>query len=113
MEYIFGGCELNLAVAIDYTLSNGDPKERGSLHSAVLGKNQYYQALKAVMDILQFYDTDKQFPLLGFGGRLKTGAQSIDKEASHCFAVNGNIFDPECDGIEEVLKAYTHSLKHV
>jgi len=25
LEYIFGGCELNLAIAIDFTLSNGDP----------------------------------------------------------------------------------------
>lgn len=26
LNYIFGGCELNLAIAIDFTLSNGDPK---------------------------------------------------------------------------------------
>lgn len=37
LEYIFGGCELNLAVAIDYTLSNGDPKDRDSLHCSNLG----------------------------------------------------------------------------
>jgi len=30
--------------------------------------------------------------------------------ASHCFALNGNIFDPECDGLEGVLEAYTHAL---
>ena len=113
LEYIFGGCELNLAVAIDYTLSNGDPKDRDSLHCANLGQNEYYKALKAVMDILQFYDTDKQFPVLGFGGKMKSGAPSLDNRASHCFAVNGNIFDPECDGIDGVLDAYTHSLRNV
>ena len=59
LEYIFGGCELNLAIAIDFTLSNGDPKERDSLHSLNLNNNQYYQALRSVGDILQFYDTDK------------------------------------------------------
>ena len=32
LEYIFGGCELNLAIAIDFTLSNGDPKSPDSLH---------------------------------------------------------------------------------
>lgn len=32
LEYIFGGCELNLAIAIDFTLSNGPPNERDSLH---------------------------------------------------------------------------------
>jgi hypothetical protein len=33
--------------------------------------------------------------------------------ASHCFALNGNIFDPECEGLEGILKAYQNSLKHV
>lgn len=32
LEYIFGGCEINLAIAVDFTLSNGKPEERGSLH---------------------------------------------------------------------------------
>lgn len=30
--------------------------------------------------------------------------------ASHCFALNGNIFDPECEGLDGVLDAYKHSL---
>lgn len=59
LEYIFGGCEINLAIAIDYTLSNGKPEDRDSLHSRDLNKNQYYQALKSVGDILQYYDSDK------------------------------------------------------
>jgi hypothetical protein len=32
LDYIFGGCELNVHVAIDYTLSNGAPDEPDSLH---------------------------------------------------------------------------------
>ena len=32
LEYVFGGCDINLSIAIDYTLSNGDPKSRDSLH---------------------------------------------------------------------------------
>jgi hypothetical protein len=52
LEYIFGGCELNLAIAIDFTLSNGDPKNPDSLHTNNLKNNQYYQALKSVGDIL-------------------------------------------------------------
>ena len=112
LEYIFGGCELNLAVAVDFTLSNGPPMERDSLHSFNMLHNEYYQALKSVGDILQFYDTDKQFPCFGFGGKLRTGVSNGNK-ASHCFALNGNIFDPECDGLEGVLEAYQHSLKNV
>jgi len=26
LEYVFGGCNINLSIAIDYTLSNGDPR---------------------------------------------------------------------------------------
>jgi hypothetical protein len=32
---------------------------------------------------------------------------------SHCFALNGNIFDPECDGLEGVLEAYLNARKNV
>ena len=32
LEYVFGGCEIQLNVAIDFTLSNGNPAERDSLH---------------------------------------------------------------------------------
>jgi len=32
---------------------------------------------------------------------------------SHCFALNGNICDPECDGLDGVLEAYKKALKHV
>jgi len=52
LEYIFGGCELNLAIAVDFTLSNGDPRDSQSLHTSNLNNNQYYQALKSVGDIL-------------------------------------------------------------
>lgn len=32
---------------------------------------------------------------------------------SHCFALNGNIFDPECEGLDGVLDAYKNSLRNV
>ena len=32
LEYIFGGCEIGLTVAIDFTLSNGHPSKPNSLH---------------------------------------------------------------------------------
>lgn len=32
LEYVFGGCEINLSIAVDFTLSNGDPKDSESLH---------------------------------------------------------------------------------
>ena len=95
-------------MAIDFTLSNGPPNERDSLHNFNLNQNEYYKALKSVGDILQFYDTDKQFPCFGFGAKLHRNMN----RASHCFALNANIFDPECEGLEGILEAYQNSLKH-
>ena len=41
LEYIFGGCEINLSVGIDFTLSNGPPTDKDSLHYFDPRKNQY------------------------------------------------------------------------
>ena len=68
--------------------------------------------MKSVGDILQYYDTDKQFPLFGFGAKIPTNSRG-QAGASHCFALNGNIFDPECDGIDGVLETYKQALKEV
>ena len=32
LDFIFGGCDIQLVLAIDFTQSNGDPKTRNSLH---------------------------------------------------------------------------------
>ena len=109
LEYVFGGCEIGLSIAIDFTGSNGDPKKRSSLHYiGDMQRNEYLNAIKSVAGILSYYDSDKQLPLLGYGARIpnQTGT-------SHCFALNGNIFDPEVDGIEGVEKAYERAIKSV
>lgn len=109
LEYVFGGCEIQLTVAIDFTLSNGNPASKDSLHYLDLNKNEYLQAIKSVGEVLQYYDSDKQIPCLGFGACVPPA----QNRASHCFALNGDIFDPECDGLEGVLEAYKSSIKSV
>ena len=63
-------------------------------------------------DILQFYDSDKQFPTFGFGAKLNLGVD-YSEGSSQCFALNGNIFDPECDGLDGVLEAYKNAIKNL
>lgn len=110
LEYIFGGCEIGLTVAIDFTGSNGDPSRPNSLHyKGDLERNEYLKAIKSVGNILQYYDTDKQIPVLGYGAVIR----GVSNDTSHCFAVNGNIFDPEVDGIDGVVEAYTNAIKNV
>ena len=108
LEYVFGGCEVDLTIAVDFTLSNGDPRSRDSLHFFDPAKNQYLQAIQSVGSILQFYNTDKQIQLYGFGGAVAP----YYNRASHCFALNGNIFNPRIDGLEGVTFAYQHALNN-
>eukprot|EP00347_Sterkiella_histriomuscorum_P017569 403348833 len=109
LEYVFGGCQINLSVAVDFTLSNGEVKDPESLHYFDPAKNQYLQAIESVGKILQYYDSDKQIPFLGFGGAFPHNPD----RASHCFAVNGDIFNPEVDGIEGVVKTYKHACQKI
>ena len=62
--------------------------------SAVL--NQYETAIKSVGDIIEDYDTDKLFPVLGFGKIEKKGG-------SVCQWILGNNFfygGPDLDKVE-------------
>jgi len=62
-----------------------------------------------VGSILQYYDSDKMIPAFGFGATIPPYTTSAD----HCFALNGDIFNPECDGIEGVAKAYKNAINRV
>jgi hypothetical protein len=53
-----GGCQINFTVGVDFTASNGDPSQPTSLHYIDPYKpNQYTQALVAVGQVCQDYDT--------------------------------------------------------
>ena len=107
LDYIFGGTEIGLSVAIDFTGSNGDPNKPGSLHyKGDLARNEYLNAIKSVGNILQYYDSDKQIPVLGYGACIN------GFETSHCFALNGNIFDPEVDGLDGVVESYVRTVNN-
>ncbi|CAH3027275.1 unnamed protein product [Porites evermanni] len=119
LDFIRGGTQINFTVAIDFTSSNGNPKDSTSLHyinlheqkqnqKQIQNQNQYVKALTAVGEICQDYDTDKMFPAFGFGARVPP-----DWKISHEFPLNGNPQDPNCNGIHGVLAAYYHSIERV
>uniref|UniRef100_A0A8C4PAT7 Copine-2 n=1 Tax=Dromaius novaehollandiae TaxID=8790 RepID=A0A8C4PAT7_DRONO len=71
LDYILGGCQLMFTVGIDFTASNGNPRDPSSLHYInPMGTNEYLSAIWAVGQIIQDYDSDKMFPALGFGAQL-------------------------------------------
>ena len=96
---------LHRKVAVDFTASNGDAHQVNSLHY-YNGKvpSDYEQAIRAVGNILADYDSDKKFPAFGFGG-----VYCNTRRTSHCFPLNKNDNDVECDGIEGVVAAYRDS----
>jgi hypothetical protein len=99
IDYLSGGLEINLTVAIDFTGSNGDPRKPGTLHHLAPDKqqlNDYEKALTAVGSIVARYDSDQRFPVLGFGAKYKNLIQ-------HCFQVGSTT---ESIGIHGVLQSY-------
>ncbi|XP_073500897.1 copine-9 [Phyllobates terribilis] len=109
VDYIKGGTQLNFTVAIDFTASNGNPSQPTSLHYMnPYQLNAYGMALKAVGEIIQDYDSDKQFPAYGFGAKIPP-----DGKISHEFPLNGDVESPNCVGIQGVLEAYFKSLRTV
>ncbi|CAM9104353.1 unnamed protein product [Pylaiella littoralis] len=113
LEYLAGGLQISMTCAIDFTGSNGSPSHPQSLHyidpSGRL--NQYQQAIWSIGHILQDYDSDKMFPVYGFGGRV--GTQPV----SHCFPiyrashVSGDSL--EAHGVHGILEAYSAALNNV
>ena len=70
--------------------------------------NQYELAIGAVGNIIEDYDSDKLFPVLGFGARLPP-----DGRVSHEFYVNGHQTNPYCERISGVLTAYRTCIRCV
>uniref|UniRef100_A0A8C5GA43 Copine-2 n=1 Tax=Gouania willdenowi TaxID=441366 RepID=A0A8C5GA43_GOUWI len=92
-------------VGIDFTASNGNPREPSSLHYInPLGSNEYLAAILAVGQIIQDYDTEQElhFCLL-----------FMSPKVSHEFAINFNPTNPFCSGVEGIAQAYSACLPHI
>jgi len=99
LNYINGGCEMQLCVAIDFTGSNGDPRKPGTLHYLSpdgSSQNDYEKAICSIGGILADYDTDKKFPVWGFGAKYSGQVYHLFQ----CGPVT------EVDGIKGILDAY-------
>jgi uncharacterized protein YegL len=102
MDYITGGCELNVNVAIDFTGSNGDPRRPGTLHYLdPYGLNDYQKAITAIVGILSKYDSDQMYPVWGFGAKYGGVVR-------HCFQCGPY---PEARGVQGILDAYKETFR--
>ena len=118
LEFIRGGCELNLLVAIDFTASNGAPSLPSSLHYINQGVNfdgsvrnisllnEYQRAILSIGEIVKDYDSDNRFPVYGFGG-------AVNGATNHCFPLTFDQMHPEVHGVQGIMEAYRNAFTYV
>ena len=111
IDYIRGGEQINFAVAIDFTGSNGIATNPTSLH-ARSENNQYQKAITSVGQILLAYDYDQQVPVFGFGGKPQYPTMMFP-QVSHCFPCTGDAQKQQVLGLQGILEVYWHALGHV
>ena len=110
MDYLRSGWIMSLSSAIDFTASNGELSDPHSLHYINPNNpqvmNSYEEAIYQVGNILEPYDSNRQFPVFGFGGIPRfMGINDI----SHCFHLNGSE-NPEVTGTTGILEAYRNAI---
>eukprot|EP00057_Strongylocentrotus_purpuratus_P002542 XP_003724722.1 PREDICTED: copine-8 [Strongylocentrotus purpuratus] len=109
LDFITGGMQVNFTVAIDFTASNGNPSHGNSLHYInPYSPNHYEQAIMSVGEIIQDYDSDKLFPVLGFGAKIPPNGQ-----VSHEFPVTFNSQNPFVMGLPGILQGYKSCISQV
>ncbi|CAD8072644.1 unnamed protein product [Paramecium sonneborni] len=111
MDYIQGGTQLNLSIAIDFTLSNKDQKQYDSLHR-IYSQNQYAQALTSIGEILLAYDYDKQVSCYGFGAKLNFPNLKTNT-LSHCFPLSGDPNNTNAQGLDGIMQMYQNALNYL
>ncbi|CAK5125732.1 unnamed protein product [Meloidogyne enterolobii] len=98
--------QLEFAVAVDLTASNGEISKSSSLHyvnSQYL--NQYECAICAVLEICEHYNHSKMFETIGFGAKIPPAFT-----VSHMFPLRLNNFERSVEGIQGVLDAYRYAI---
>ena len=106
VDYLKAGVQVGLAIAIDFTGSNGDPNDPNSLHyiNAQI-PNQYERAIYSCGNIVAYYDYDQLFPCFGFGAK-------INDQPKILFNLNMKQ-DPNINFIKGVIEAYHNAIKVV
>ena len=112
IDYLQGGVDMSLMVAIDFTASNGHPADIKSLHciqdpqtgNPVI--SQYQHAIRVIGNIVSIYDSDQMYPVWGFGLNVPERAPQV----LHDFNLNFNKENAEVHGIHGIEQTYINAV---
>ncbi len=108
LDYIRGGTQVSLMVGIDFTGSNGNPKDNNSLHCINKCPNLYEQAIDSCCTAVAYYDSDQMFPVFGYGAIVDFTKNKVD----HCFPLNLTQ-DPNIYTVKGILDGYRKFIQGV
>jgi Copine len=78
LEFVCGGCEIDLTIAVDCSLSNGAHTNENGLHyRSNLWLNDYQAAIHKVGVIIESYNKRKEFNIWGFGATINGEEQPV------------------------------------
>ena len=96
-SYIQDGCQIDFCVAVDFTSSNGDPRQRDSYHYLSDNTlNDYEETILAIGKSLEKYSKTQEYSVYGFGAKF--GGQ-----IRHIFQCGPT---PTVQGVDGILQAY-------
>jgi hypothetical protein len=105
LDYLRSGWFINMAVAVDFTASNGEQMEPNCLHKQYNQPNMfndYEKGILSVGQVLEPYAFETKFAAFGFGGVPRFAGQN---SVSHCFNLTGRP-DPSVQGLNGLFTAY-------
>lgn len=106
LDFVTSGMQIDFAVAVDFTSSNGNVRNPDSLHYINPNyPNQYEMAIDAVLSICEPYNHTKIFEASGFGALTDPGPKD-----SHFFPLRLNDGQFLVEGRQGVMEAYRIAL---
>lgn len=105
VQHIADGNKIACIVAYDFTGSNGDPRDKHSLHYIGDEKNpvqnQYMRATLGVIPILDQYDSNGKYPVYGYGMTFDAG-----KSVQHDRLIAEDA--QYADGVAQLYQSFIH-----
>lgn len=99
IDYLHSGLQISFSVAIDFTQNHIFTEDQAS--------DDYEDAIWEIGSILEAYDSDRNFPVYGFGG-IPPG-----ESLNQCFPLTGDPSSPYVNGAKGILKIYHSAIGQI